>query len=213
MANNNFELRALTFIDSLQPQLVEYMTGKKRIKTPNQYDAALLLEISPALEIHGLIDTALKATEVDLGVAITERRFGLMQIQHQDQGEVKEAGRAVLRSLGLDETSRTTATLLTYKIIRSVEQDHTEMFNKKAKDEKVIAGESVLILEATPAAYLAIAANEALKAANVKLIRLKSFGATGRLIMSGIESEIDSAADAAIAILKQLNSKAVRQLD
>ena len=69
----------------------------------------------------------------------------------------------------------------------------------------VLAGESVFIHEATPAAYLMIACNEALKAANIKLIDIKPFGATGRLIMSGTESEIDSGAEAAVRILNQLN--------
>jgi ethanolamine utilization microcompartment shell protein EutS len=67
----------------------------------------------------------------------------------------------------------------------------------------------VFILEITPAAYLLIAANEALKAADIKLISIRPFGATGRLVMSGPESEIDSAAEAALAILDRLN----RELD
>jgi len=49
----------------------------------------------------------------------------------------------------------------------------------------VLAEESVFILEVTPAAYLALACNEALKAARVKLITIRPFGATGRLVLSG----------------------------
>jgi len=79
------------------------------------------------------------------------------------------------------------------------------MFTGLAKGNMVLAGDSIFILEATPAAYLMIACNEALKAAEVKLIDIKPFGATGRLIMSGPESEIDSSAEAAAKILTQLN--------
>jgi ethanolamine utilization microcompartment shell protein EutL len=68
-----------------------------------------------------------------------------------------------------------------------------------------LAGDSVLIMEATPAAYLAIACNEALKTADVKLITIKPYGATGRLVMSGSESMIDSAAEAATQIINKLN--------
>jgi ethanolamine utilization microcompartment shell protein EutS len=71
----------------------------------------------------------------------------------------------------------------------------------------VLAGESVLILETTPAAYLTIACNEALKAAEVKLVSIRPFGATGRLVMSGPESEIDSAMEAAQGIIEQLNAE------
>ena len=60
-------------------------------------------------------------------------------------------------------------------------------------------------MEAAPAAYLSIACNEALKAADIKLIDIRVFGATGRLIMAGRESEIDSGAVAATQSLEALN--------
>jgi ethanolamine utilization microcompartment shell protein EutS len=60
-------------------------------------------------------------------------------------------------------------------------------------------------MEAQPAAYLSIACNEALKAADIKLIDVRVFGATGRMILAGAESEIDSAAQAATATLEALN--------
>jgi ethanolamine utilization microcompartment shell protein EutS len=126
-------------------------------------------------------------------------------VHHADQGEVREAGNAVLRRTDLDENDRSEVKILTEKIIRSVEQDHAIMFTGVAKGNMVLAGESVFILEATPAAYLMIACNQALKAARIKLIDIRPFGATGRLIMSGPESEIDSAAEAAAKILTQLN--------
>ncbi len=205
MATDGFELRTLTFIDSLQPQLAQYIAKDNRVYDPAEYDAALLIEIAPAMEIHSMIDIALKSTGSRLGSVVTERHFGLMMVHHGDQGEVKEAGNAVLRETHLSENDRAEVKILTRKIIRSVEQDHAIMFTGLAKGNMVLAGESVFILEATPAAYLMIACNEALKAANVKLIDLKPFGATGRLTMSGSESEIDSAADAAVQILEQLN--------
>ena len=205
MATDGFELRTLTFIDSLQPQLAQYIAKDNRVYDPAEYDSALLIEIAPAMEIHSMIDIALKSTGVRLGSVVTERHFGLMMAHHSDQGETKEAGNAVLRETNLNEGDRAEVKILTSKIIRSVEQDHAIMFTGLAKGNMVLAGESVFILEATPAAYLMIACNEALKAANIKLIDLKPFGATGRLTMSGSESEIDSAAEAAARILEQLN--------
>lgn len=205
MASTNFELRTLTFVDSLQPQLAQFIAKDNRVYDPAEYDAALLIEIAPAMEIHHMIDLALKATKVRLSVVVTERQFGLMQVHHADQGEVMEAGRAILREIGRDENDRAQVKILTNKIIRSVEQDHAIMFTGTSKGNMVLAGESVLIMEATPAAYLTIACNEALKAANVKLIDVKPYGASGRLTMSGAESEIDSAAEAAQKILEKLN--------
>jgi ethanolamine utilization microcompartment shell protein EutS len=204
-STKSFELRTLTFIDNLQPQLAQYIAKDNRVYDPSEFDAALLIEIAPAMEIHSMIDVALKATRSRLGSVVTERIFGLMMVHHPDQGEVREAGKAVLRAIGLDENDRAEVQILTEKIIRSVEQDHAIMFTGLAKGNMVLAGESVFILEATPAAYLMIACNQALKAAEIKLIDIKPFGATGRLVMSGSESEIDSAAEAAVRILHQLN--------
>jgi ethanolamine utilization microcompartment shell protein EutS len=211
MADTKFELRTLIFIDSLQPQLAQFIAKDNRVYDPAEYDAALMIEIAPAMEIHRMIDLALKATQARLGSVVTERHFGMMQIHHADQGEVIEAGRAVLRETGLEEYDRAEVKILTNKIIRSVEQDHAIMFTGTARGNMVLAGESVLIMEITPAAYLTIACNEALKAANVKLIQIKPFGASGRLILSGSESEIDSAAEAAEKILHQLNSMLVNK--
>lgn len=205
MANINFELRTLTFIDSLQPQLASFIAKDNTVYDPAEYDAMLIVEIAPAMEIHTLIDQALKRTQVRLGAVITERHFGQLFVQHKDQGEVKEAGREILRAINLEEHSRAKIEVLTNKTIRSIEPDHAVYFNNTSKGNMIVAGESVLILETTPAAYLAIACNEALKTANIKLIEIRPFGATGRLVMSGSESEIDSGTEAAISIINKLN--------
>ncbi|CAL7959276.1 Bacterial microcompartment protein trimer-2 [Gammaproteobacteria bacterium] len=200
-----FELRTLTFIDNLQLQLAHFIPEEHIVHVPAENDAMLIIEIAPAMEIHSMVDLALKRTKVQLGALITERYFGQLFIQHADQGEVIEAGREIMRATGLDENSRAKIEVLTSKIIRGIEPDHAKYFNIDAVNNKVVPGESVLLMETTPAAYSAIACNEALKAANIKLITIRPFGATSRLVMSGPESEIDSAAEAAIRVIDKLN--------
>jgi ethanolamine utilization microcompartment shell protein EutL len=204
---SGFQLRAYVFIDSLQPQLAQYMAKTNKVYDPREHDAALFLEIAPAMEIHSKIDQALKATKVRLGSMVTERVFGMMQVHHADQGEVRAAGEAVLAASNLKVNDRAPCTILQNKIIRSVEQDHAISFTGTSRGNMVVAGESILILETTPAAYLTLAANEALKAARVKLVTIRPFGATGRLVLAGPESEIDSAAAAALASLERLNEE------
>lgn len=200
-----FQLRAFVFIDSLQPQLAQFMAKTNRVYDPREYDAALFVEIAPAMEIHSKIDIALKATRVRLGSLVTERVFGMMQIHHADQGEVRAAGQAVLSAAGLSETNRARCQILQNKVIRAIEQDHAIAFTGMSAGNMALQGESVLIMEAEPAAYLSIACNEALKAARVKLIDIRVFGATGRLILTGPEAEIDVAAEAATHALEALN--------
>lgn len=200
-----FELRTLTFIDSLQPQLANFIPEEDMVHAPSKYDAMLIIEIAPAMEIHSMVDLALKRTKVQLGALVTERYFGQLFLQHVDQGEVIEAGREIMRATSLDENSRAKIEVLTNKTIRGIESDHAAYFNRDAVNNRVKPGESVLIMETTPAAYSVIACNEALKAANVKLITIRPYGATSRLVLSGPESEIDSAAEAAIRIIDKLN--------
>ena len=205
MSSSSFHLRAYVFIDQLQPQLAQFIAKDNRVYDPSEYDAALMLELAPAMEIHRMTDLALKATRVRLGSVVTEREFGLMQVQHADQGEVIEAGEAVLRQTGLTQADRSPVQVVTNMIIRGIEQDHAIYFTGTSKGNMVIANESVFILETKPAAYLTLACNEALKAGQVKLISVRPFGATGRLVMSGPEAEIDVAAAAALESLDALN--------
>lgn len=208
--STNFELRTYTFLDQLQPQLAQFIATDNRVYDPAEYDAALFIEIAPAMEIHTMIDRALKSTRVRLGSVVTERVFGMMQVHHHDQGEVMEAGEGILRFTGLTVGDRAKVDVLASKVIRSIEQDQAIYFTGTSRGNMVVAGESVFILEAAPAAYLAIACNEALKAADIKLITVRPYGATGRLVMSGPEAEIDAGAAAAHAILEQLNEERAR---
>ena len=77
--------------------------------------------------------------------------------------------------------------------------------NKIRYGSMITPGESLLIIESEPAAYIALAANEAEKAANVQLLECQSFGAFGRLYMSGTEAEIDAASQAANEALQSIN--------
>jgi microcompartment protein CcmL/EutN len=61
----------------------------------------------------------------------------------------------------------------------------------------ILPGESLFVLEMQPAAYSILAANEAEKSADVKLVDYRMMGATGRLYLSGPEADVRAAARAA----------------
>jgi len=138
---------------------------------------------------------------------VVERAFGLLEIHHRDQGQVQLGGRAVLDYLGLAEIDRLKPRLVSDQIIRAVEPYHAQVINKMRFGDQLLAGESLLILETEPAGYIAYAANEALKAARVKLIDASLFGAYGRLYLSGPEAQIDAARDAALRGLGNVQGK------
>jgi hypothetical protein len=68
----------------------------------------------------------------------------------------------------------------------------------------IVPGETMLVLECAPAAYINFAANEAEKGASIKLIHISALGRFGRMWLAGSESEIMQARDAAVNALESL---------
>ena len=159
--------------------------------------AAYFVETAPGLVINRLTDVALKKTSTTPGIMVVERSFGLLELHHPDQGQVRLAGRAILEYLGIDESQRLAPRVVSQEVIRGIEPFHAQILNKMRYGDMLIAGESLYILEVEPAGYVAFAANEALKAARVKLVDASLFGAFGRLYLSGPEAQIDAAGGAA----------------
>lgn len=190
-------LRSFVFLDNMQDQLAGFIGTTARGYLPVGGVAAYFIETAPGLIINRLTDVALKATSVAPGIMVVERSFGLLEVHHKDQGQVRLAGRAVLEHLGLEESERLKPRVVSQEVIRGVEPYHAQILNKMRFGDMLIAGESLYILEVEPAGYVAFAANEALKEARVKLVDASLFGAYGRLYLSGPEAQIDAAQAAA----------------
>jgi ethanolamine utilization microcompartment shell protein EutL len=201
------QLRAYVFLDSLQPQLAAHMCTTSRGYFPVPYVASLFVEIAPGMAIHRVIDTALKATSVQPATLVVERAYGMLEVHHEDKGEVMSAGHAILQHLGVKESDRVKPKIVSNTIIRAIEPYHAMIIDKIRFGSMIEPGQSLLIMETEPAAYVAFAANEAEKAANVRLIDVTPFGAFGRLYMAGTEADVDSAAQAALAALKSLGGE------
>jgi hypothetical protein len=200
-------LRTYVFLDSLQPQLAAHIATTCRGYFPVPYVASLFVEIAPGMAIHRLMDVALKQTKVQPATLVVERAYGMLELHSEDKGEVRSAGDAILKEMGVKEEDRIKPRLVSNTIIRAIEPMHAMILDKIRFGSMIEPGESLYILETEPAAYAALAANEAEKAANVKLVDVTPYGAFGRLYLAGSEAEIDSAAEAAVASIKALSGK------
>lgn len=200
-------LRAYVFIDSLQPQLAAFIGTTAKGFLPLAGMASLFVEIAPGIAINRITDIALKNTKVKPALQVVERAFGLLEIHETDQGEVRSAGSAILRHLEHQEEDRMSPTIVSNQIIRGVDPHQTQLVNRVRMGSMLLPGQSLFILETEPAGYISFAANEAEKAANVTLVDVRPYGAFGRLYMGGSESEIDSAAEAAVHALESLRGK------
>jgi hypothetical protein len=201
-------LRCYTFLDSLQPQLASFMGKTARGFLPVPGQASLFVEIAPGIAINRITDIALKATRVVPALQIVERAYGLLEVHADDQGDVRNAGAAILAHLERREDDRLKPQVVTNQIIRSIEAHQAQIINRNSQGMMILPGQSLFILETEPAGYVAFAANEAEKAAHIFLIQVQPYGAFGRLWLSGPEAEIDAAARAAIAAIDGLAGRA-----
>jgi hypothetical protein len=198
-------LRTYVFLDNLQPQLASYIGKTARGFLPVPHVASLFVEIAPGIAINRVTDRALKATEVVPAVQVVERSYGLLEVHDDDQGNVLQAGEAILDDLGLTSSERYKPKQVSNQIIRAVEPYQAQIINRNSSGMMLLPGQSLFILETEPAAYAVYAANEAEKAANIFLINVRPFGAFGRLYLGGSEADIDAAAEAATAALDALD--------
>ena len=197
-------VRAYAFIDSLQPQLAAFTGTTCKGFLPLAGQASLWIETAPGMIINQVTDVALKASQVAPAVQVVERAFGLLEVHHDDKGQVMSAGDVVLESLELSKADVLKPKVVSNQIIRSVEAYQAQIINRNRQGMMLIPGQSLFILETEPAAWVVIAANEAEKAANVNLINLRPFGAFGRLWMAGTEADVDAARKAAIEAIEAL---------
>ncbi len=198
-------LRGYCYLDSLQPHLASFIGTTARGFLPVPGQASLWIETAPGMIINSLTDVALKATECQPAIQLVERRYGALELHHEDKGQVMAAGQAILDHIGITEDQRTKPKVISDQILRSVEPYQTQLINRFRYGQMILPGESLFILECEPACYITLAANEAEKSANVNLVEMRSIGAFGRLYMGGPEAEIDEAREAAIAALESVS--------
>ena len=137
-------LRAYTFLDSLQPQLASHICTTCKGYFPTPEVASLFVEIAPGLQIHALLEGALKTTRALPASIVVERAFGMLELHHEDKGEVIEGGRAVLDTIGLAESDRITPRIVSNTILRGIEPMHAMIVNKIRFGSMIEPGESFI---------------------------------------------------------------------
>ena len=201
------ELRSFIFFDQLQPQTLSYIATWMRGTLPRANVAAQIIEVAPGLDIEALTDVALKHTEVQAGVLVVERQFGYLEFHSRSTAAVKSSAAAVLEALGAKAEDATQPQVLGSRIVTRVDHQHAFLINRNKLGSMILGGESLYTLEMQPASYAILAANEAEKAANIKLVDYRMIGANGRVYLAGKEAEIRNARDAAEAALGELGRR------
>ena len=201
------DLRAYVFLDKLQPQYAAYLGTVAQGFLPIAGMASLYVEISPGIEINRITDIALKSTDVTPGMQIVERLYGLLEIHSQSQADVRQAGQAILDALDLKEEDRWKPKIYSSQVIRRIDDHQTQLINRMRYGNMIIPGETLYIMEVQPAAYAALAANEAEKAAEINILDVRSFGSFGRLYLGGEERDIEVGWRAAVKVIEEVTGK------
>ncbi len=203
------ELRTYVFLDSLQPQHAAFLGTVARGFLPLPGDASLWIEISPGIEINRITDIALKSTRVRPGMQVVERLFGLLEVHHEVQAEVRAAGAAILDALGVAESDRIKPVVVSSQIIRHVDAHQVQLVNRMRYGHMLLAGQTLYVLEVEPAGYAALAANEAEKAADINILDVRAFGSFGRVYLGGEERDIMAGYGAAVAAIESVTGRSV----
>jgi hypothetical protein len=204
---DTFSLRCYSYLDRMQPQFAAFVGTITQGDLPTEGMASLYIEMAPGNEAFRMVDIAVKATEARPGAQLVEREFGMFEVHSRSQAEVLEAGRVVLQRLGLQVTDRVKPEIASVQVITNVDPYQAQLLNRFRRGSMLVPGETMLVLEVAPAAYINFATNEAEKGANIKVLHVSSVGRFGRMWLSGSEAEIITARNAATAALEAVEGK------
>lgn len=191
----------------MQPQYAAFVGTITQGDLPTEGMASLYVEVAPGNEVFRLVDIAVKSTEAKPGAQIVEREFGMFEVHSHSQSEVLEAGRIVLERLGLNPADRIKPYIASVQIITNIDPYQSQLLNRFRRGSMLVPGETMLVLECAPAAYINYAVNEAEKGSNIKILHVSSVGRFGRMWLSGSEAEIVTARNAAVKALEELDGR------
>jgi hypothetical protein len=201
------ELRSYVYLDSLQQQYAAYLGTVAQGFLPLPGDTSLWVEISPGIEINRITDVAVKSASVRPAVQVVERLYGLLEVHSSSQGETRAAGQAILAALGVNRDDCLKPRIISSQIIRNIDAYQTQLINRSRRGQLILAGQTLYVLEVEPAAYAALAANEAEKAGSINILDVVPIGSFGRLYLGGTERDILAGSAGALAAIENVKGR------
>jgi hypothetical protein len=106
--------------------------------------------------------------------------------------------------MGANQRDRLKPRIVSSQIIRNMDAYHVQMINRSRRGNMILAGQTLYVLEVEPAAYAALAANEAEKAALINILQVSAVGSFGRLFLGGEERDILAASRAVLGTMESI---------
>ena len=205
------QLRVYLPIPDLGRQFAAYLGTPTRARgyPPIEGDNALIIEVAPALAIERVTDLALKSVpEIEPGILYVERQFGVLEVHAADPELVDKAGRAILAGIGASPEDALRPQLNYVDVIEEVTDQHAVIVNRNREASMLLPGQTLLVVEVTPALFAAVAANAAERVApELTLVTVSMIGAAGRVYLAGSTPDIVLARDEITRVLEGVKGR------
>ena len=205
------ELRVYLPIPDLGRQFAAYLGTPLRARgyPPMEGDHALIVEVAPGLAIERIIDLALKSVpDIEPGIHFVERQFGVLEVHSSDPEQVARAGEAILAGIGATPEDTLKPRVLYTDVIEDVTDQHAVIVNRNREASMLLPGQTLLVVEMTPALFAAVAANAAERVApDLTLVTVSMIGAAGRVYLSGTTADIVLARDEIARVLEGVRGR------
>lgn len=199
-----FSLRCYCYLDRMQAKYAAFVGTITQGDLPVEGMASLYIDMAPGNEVFRTVDIAVKATEAKPGAQVVEREFGMFEVHSLNQAAVLESGRIVLERLVLNIEDRIRPKVASIQLITNIDPYQAQLLNRWRRGSMLVPGQTLLVVECFPAAYINYACNEAEKKATINVVHVSSVGRFGRMWLSGTEAEAETARDASIRALDSL---------
>jgi len=209
----SIELRGAVVLDHMQPQFAATVAASSDGYFPVAGESAFWMETRPGIVVNRLLDVALKSCDVRPGALITERSYGTFEVHGPDQGQVREAGKRAMQAASVEVDDGLRPHVLTHEVIRQVDDHQAMLVNRTRRGMLLLGKDTLYTLEVNPAIWVLLAANEAEKAAPVRLVDLENNGAVGRLRLAGTDAAIEQAVQAVQRALAEVRGRENRGND
>jgi hypothetical protein len=205
------ELRVYLPIPDLGRQFTAYLGTPLRARgyPPIEGDHALIVEVAPGLAIERIIDLALKSVpDIEPGIHFVERQFGVLEVHARDAALVEQAGEAILDGIGATPEDALRPKLNYVDVIEEVTDQHAVIVNRNREASMLLPGQTLLVVEVTPALFAAVAANVAERVApELTLVTVSMIGAAGRVYLAGSTPDIVLARDEITRVLEGVKGR------
>ena len=132
----------------------------------------------------------------------------MLEVHAADPALVEQAGQAILAGIGAKAEDALRPQLLYVDVIEDVTDQHAVIVNRNREASMLLPGQTLLVVEVTPALFAAVAANAAERVApELTLVTVSMIGAAGRVYLAGSTPDIVLARDEITRVLEGVKGR------